>query len=72
MARPEAYELLDPASLKRWIISLKQPGVKGSYLIHADGEADLRAVYIAILAAKLMNFLDDDITEGVAEYIAKC
>lgn len=68
----EAYGLIDREKLRDWILSLRQPGVPGSYLIHENGEADLRAVYIAMVAGKLFNILTPEITEGVAEYIVQC
>lgn len=68
----EAYQIVDRDLFKKFILSCRSTKDNGAYCIHVGGETDLRATYIAVLAAKLFNFLDDSVTEGVAEHIAKC
>ena len=41
-----------------------------SFLMHENGEDDLRAVYIAVLVAKVLNIMTEELVEGVADYIA--
>jgi len=48
---------------------MKNPNLPGSFLMHKDGESDMRANYCAIVAANLLNVLDEDIVESVAENI---
>ena len=44
----------------------------GAFQAHVNGESDLRATYCALVIAYILNILDDDLTSGVAEHIAKC
>ena len=40
--------------------------------MHENGEDDIRAVYIAMVTAKVLNILTDELVEGVADYISSC
>lgn len=40
--------------------------------MHDNGECDMRAVYCAICVSSLLNILDDNITDEVAEHIGRC
>lgn len=44
----------------------------GSFMSQYNGESDLRATYAAMAIASVLNILDDEITEGVAENIVQC
>ena len=44
----------------------------GSFQVHKNGECDLRGTYCAILVAYVLNLLDDELIEGVAEHIKLC
>lgn len=68
----EAYDIVDKDLFKKFIISCRSETQRGAYCIHVGGESDLRAAYIAVLAGKLFGFLDESITDGVADHIAKC
>jgi protein farnesyltransferase subunit beta len=43
-----------------------------SFLMHENGEDDLRGVYIVIVVASLLNILTSDLIDGVADYISSC
>lgn len=68
----DAYEIVDRGLFKKFILSCRSEKEHGAYCIHIGGETDLRATYMAVLAAKLFNFMDDSVTDGVAEHIARC
>lgn len=68
----EAYKSLDKEGLKRFFLSLRNKDAKGSYLMHQNGEADLRAIYIVVLISATLGILDSEITDGVVEYIQSC
>lgn len=44
----------------------------GAFQAHFNGESDLRATYCALVVAYILNILDDDLKEGIAEHIGKC
>jgi protein farnesyltransferase subunit beta len=43
----------------------------GSFRMHRGGEIDVRAVYCAVVVAKLTNLSSEDLFVGTAEWIAK-
>lgn len=63
---------MDKQLFRKFILSCRSKTQNGAYCIHVGGESDLRAAYIAILAGKLFGFLDETITDGVADHIARC
>ena len=40
--------------------------------MHKTGEEDLRAVYIIVVIATLLNIASDELFEGISDYIASC
>lgn len=50
---------------------MKNPNLPGSFLMHTDGESDMRSNYCAIAVANLLNILDEEIIENVADNIGK-
>jgi len=44
----------------------------GSFLIHQNGEIDMRGVYCAMVIADILGILDDDLKQGVGDFIASC
>ena len=67
-----ALQIINVKALLNWIRSLKQEN--GSFLMHTDGEEDLRGTYCAITIAKLCNLekLDPKLFENSAEWILRC
>jgi protein farnesyltransferase subunit beta len=53
-----------------YLISLKTK--KNSFLIHENGEEDLRATYIAVVIANVLNIDDEGFREGISDYLASC
>eukprot|EP00347_Sterkiella_histriomuscorum_P006994 403350653 len=44
---------------------------QNSYQVHENGENDLRGIYCAMVIAKILNILDQDLIEGVGDLIAR-
>ena len=57
--------------MENFFISVKNPNQKGSFLMHVNGECDMRAVYIVTIITLLLD-LDKEILDGVPEYISSC
>jgi protein farnesyltransferase subunit beta len=66
----QAWGLIDVKKIKTWLLEMKQPN--GSFSMHQGGESDTRAVYCALCIASLLNILDDELTEGTAEWLIRC
>ncbi|CAD8194731.1 unnamed protein product [Paramecium octaurelia] len=71
LSTPAALELIDRQGLKEFFWSVQDQAEKGSYLMHINGEADIRAVYIVVIMVFILK-LDPKLLEGCAEYIASC
>ena len=77
-----AYEAIDRNAMYKWFLSLQHDysvNLKSGkrikrigYRMHHDGEVDCRGTYTVLCIAKLLNILTDELTDGVAEYIASC
>ena len=71
LADPRAYNIINRPALRSFLKRLKCSD--GSFRMHAiDGEIDVRAVYCAVVAGKLTGCWDEELEEGVVEWIAKC
>ncbi|CAN7059690.1 unnamed protein product [Brassica rapa subsp. trilocularis] len=44
----------------------------GGFRVHDMGEMDVRACYLAISIASILNILDDELTRGLGDYILSC
>ncbi|KAJ3058053.1 hypothetical protein HK102_010715, partial [Quaeritorhiza haematococci] len=66
----EAYDCVDRKSLYEWLMRLKRPD--GSFVMHEDGEIDVRGSYCAMSVAKLLNILTPELEAGVGEFVARC
>lgn len=44
----------------------------GGFSMHDGGEVDVRACYTAISVASILNILDEELTQGVGNYILSC
>lgn len=66
----QEYDIIQREKIYKFIQSLKQSD--GSFIMHEDGESDLRATYCALASAYLLNCIDKLIAENVANYIKNC
>ncbi|CAI2371079.1 unnamed protein product [Moneuplotes crassus] len=85
----EAYQIIDKQKMKEFLTEVfckvkQEPsstlkssemkvGENGAYIMHENGEYDLRACYCALIIADILGFLPDpDLTEGMSDLIASC
>ena len=79
----EAMAVTDVGKLRAWLMRLKtvttttrkedgEDVVVGSFAMHVDGESDVRGSYCALAVAHLCKVLDEELTRGVANYVAEC
>ncbi|CAD8199800.1 unnamed protein product [Paramecium octaurelia] len=71
LGSPASLGLIDRQGLEKFFWSIQDPKEKGSYLMHINGEADMRAVYIVVIMVVILK-LDPKLLDGCAEYIASC
>lgn len=73
-----ALAVIDRPALRGFLLRLKQ--ADGSFLMHDQGEVDVRGSYCAMAVASLCGLLDNDdgdddvneLTRNVAEFIGQC
>jgi len=66
----EAYEVADREKMYRFLMRMKSP--TGGFMMHEEGETDMRGTYCAIAVASMLQILTDELTEGVPEYVRRC
>ncbi len=66
----EAYNVIDREALVRWLDSLRLDD--GSYLMHEDGEVDIRGVYCALSAAHLTNVYSPELFRNTGNWVLRC
>ena len=66
----ESFDVIDRPKLKSFLYSCRTP--EGAFIMHRDGEVDIRGAYCAVVAAYLTNIMTPDLFDGTAEWIAKC
>ncbi|KAJ9476042.1 Protein farnesyltransferase subunit beta [Pseudozyma hubeiensis] len=64
------WDAIDRAKMYDWISSLKQPD--GSFLVHTNGEVDVRAGYCVVCIATLLGISTPTLFEGMASFVASC
>lgn len=64
------WDAIDRNALYGWIMSLKQPD--GSFLVHVNGEVDVRAGYCVVCIATLLGISTPELLEGMGSFIASC
>lgn len=66
----ETWSRVKISKMYEWMISLKQ--TDGSFVMHTNGEIDVRGTYCALVVASLLNFLTPDFSRGLSEFITSC
>lgn len=66
----EALKAIDKDSMYQFLLSVKQPD--GSYIMHTEGEPDVRGVYCALAVSTICGIKDDKLTENCVEWIVSC
>ncbi|KAF6205315.1 hypothetical protein GE061_019485 [Apolygus lucorum] len=67
---PEIWSTIDKVSMTDFLFKLRVGD--GSFLVHEGGESDIRAVYCAVVVAKILNIQAPDLFEGSIEWIVRC
>jgi len=64
------YDIIDRRKMYSWLMSLKQRD--GSFVMHVDGEVDVRGSYCALSVAKLLNILTSELATDAASFVKQC
>merc|ERR1740121_1281870 len=65
-----AYRAADRQKTYEYLMRMKGPEVR--FMMHHQGETDMRGTYCAIAVASMLHILTDELAEGVPEYISRC
>eukprot|EP00928_Gymnodinium_smaydae_P019945 TRINITY_DN17690_c0_g1_i1.p1 TRINITY_DN17690_c0_g1~~TRINITY_DN17690_c0_g1_i1.p1 ORF type:complete len:475 (+),score=70.39 TRINITY_DN17690_c0_g1_i1:83-1426(+) len=66
----EAYAVPDRARTYEYLMRMKSP--HGGFMMHDQGETDMRGTYCALAVASMLHILTDELKAGVAEYVRSC
>lgn len=66
----EAFDVIDRKKMYMFLMNMKQKD--GSFIMHEQGEVDVRASYCALAIASVCNLLTDELKENCADFISKC
>ncbi|KAI3626077.1 hypothetical protein CBS9595_001438 [Malassezia furfur] len=64
------WDCIEKHKMYAWMLRLKQPD--GSFLVHEQGEIDVRATYCVLVVASLLGLVTDELLDGVGDYLASC
>jgi protein farnesyltransferase subunit beta len=70
LGREDAFCMIDRKKMYSFLMSLKQPD--GSFSMHLDGEADVRATYCAVTIASLLDLMTPELLVSVADFVVRC
>jgi protein farnesyltransferase subunit beta len=65
-----AYRVIDRKKMYRFLMSLKQKD--GSFVMHEQGEVDVRASFCALAIASVCNLLTEELVENCGDFLVKC
>lgn len=65
-----AYSAADRAKTYQFLMRMKSPS--GGFMMHEEGETDMRGTYCALAVASMLHILTDELIEGVPEYVRRC
>lgn len=65
-----AYKLIDRQKLVQWMNTLRLED--GSFLMHQDGEIDIRGVYCALSVTKLINVYTPELFRNTHKWVLSC
>ena len=66
----EAYTITNREKLVTWLDSLRNDD--GSFMMHVDGEVDIRGVYCALSAARLLNVYSESLFHNTDQWLLRC
>ena len=64
------YKIINRENMYKFLMSLKNED--GSFSVSLGAEADLRSTYSALVIAKMLNIMTNDLTKNVLEYCKSC
>ncbi|PWZ03477.1 terpenoid cyclases/Protein prenyltransferase [Testicularia cyperi] len=64
------WQEIDRDAIYAWMMRLKQPD--GSFLVHENGEVDVRASYCVVCIASLLGISTPQLMRGMGEFVASC
>ncbi|BES93067.1 Farnesyltransferase beta subunit [Nesidiocoris tenuis] len=67
---PTVWSSVDREGLKKFLYKVRVGD--GSFVVHEGGESDIRAVYCAVVVAKILNIDSADLFDGTVEWIVRC
>jgi protein farnesyltransferase subunit beta len=67
---PEAFAVIDRASLHSFLLSMKDPC--GGFRMHEGGEIDVRGSYCALNSAFIAGVMTEELKSGCAQFIRDC
>lgn len=70
LSSPQALSIIERKKLYLWLMSLKQDD--GSFLMHIDGEFDVRGVYCALSVSFLCQIQTEELTKNCESWILSC
>merc|ERR1712151_1198932 len=68
--REAAYKGADRSKTYDFLMRMKSP--QGGFMMHDQGETDMRGTYCALAVASMLNILTDELIDGVPEYVRRC
>lgn len=66
----DALKIIDRTKLVKWMNGLRL--ADGSFLMHSDGEVDIRGAYCALSVARLTNIYSEQLFRNTANWIVRC
>lgn len=66
----DAYKVFNRQATYEFLMRMKSPA--GGFMMHEEGETDMRGTYCAIAVASMLHILTDELIEGVPEYVSRC
>ena len=66
----EAFRVVDRERMVGWLNRLRNSD--GSFMMHIDGEVDIRGVYCALSTARLLNIYSDSLFRDTDQWLLRC
>ena len=66
----EAYKIVDRSKMVEWMNRLRCDD--GAFTMHVDGELDIRGVYCALSAARLLNIYSPELFHNTDQWLLRC
>ena len=65
-----AWDAIDRERMYAWMLRLKQPD--GSFLVHENGETDVRATYCVVAVSMLLGIATDELLDKTGAHLRSC